>query len=120
MDQGRLVPDEVVIGIVEERLRQPEAARGFILDGFPRTAAQAVALDAMLARAGTPLDGVLDIASPVGQVVALLSTGLEGPVCHRTCNPAVGRLQDGFRCDEHRSTALPLSADDAAARIRTR
>src|SRR5688572_33453496 len=77
MDQGLLVPDEVVIGIVEERLRQPDAARGFILDGFPRTAAQAVALDAMLARAGTPLDGVLEIAAPVEQVVARLTTRLE-------------------------------------------
>ena len=52
MDAGRLVPDEVVIGVTEQRLRQPDAAGGFILDGFPRTAQQARALDALLAKLG--------------------------------------------------------------------
>jgi adenylate kinase len=56
MDAGRLVPDEVVIGVAEERLSQPDAARGFILDGFPRTAGQAAALDALLARLGVRLE----------------------------------------------------------------
>jgi adenylate kinase len=56
MDRGDLVPDEVVIGVAEERLRQPDAAKGFILDGFPRTAAQAEALDAMLGRLGVALE----------------------------------------------------------------
>jgi adenylate kinase len=56
MDAGRLVPDDVVIGVAEERLTQPDAARGFILDGFPRTAAQASALDALLARVGARLE----------------------------------------------------------------
>ena len=51
MDAGDLVPDDVVIGVAEQRLAPPDARRGFILDGFPRTAAQAEALDAMLARA---------------------------------------------------------------------
>ena len=56
MDAGRLVPDEVVIGVAEERLAQPDARRGFILDGFPRTAGQAAALDALLARLGVQLE----------------------------------------------------------------
>ena len=56
MDAGRLVPDDVVIGVAEERLRQPDAARGFVLDGFPRTAAQAAALDALLQRLGVKLE----------------------------------------------------------------
>ncbi|MEB2343362.1 MAG: adenylate kinase [Deltaproteobacteria bacterium] len=56
MDRGDLVPDEVVIGVAEERLGQPDAAKGFILDGFPRTAAQAAALDEMLARLGVALE----------------------------------------------------------------
>jgi adenylate kinase len=59
MDAGALVPDEVVIGLVEERLARPDAARGFVLDGFPRTAAQAEALDAMLRRRGESLDRVV-------------------------------------------------------------
>lgn len=59
MDAGDLVPDEVIIGLVEERLQQPDAEKGFILDGFPRTSAQAVALDAQLAKMERPLDAAL-------------------------------------------------------------
>jgi adenylate kinase len=59
MDTGGLVPDEVVIGLVAERLGQPDAANGFVLDGFPRTAAQAEALDRMLAGRGIALDRVV-------------------------------------------------------------
>lgn len=56
MDRGELVPDSVVIGVTEARLRQPDTEAGFILDGFPRTAEQARALDEMLARLGRRLD----------------------------------------------------------------
>lgn len=56
MDAGELVSDEIVIGIAEERLGQPDAKKGFLLDGFPRTLAQAEALERMLAKLGTPLD----------------------------------------------------------------
>jgi len=56
MDAGELVSDEIVIGIAEERLGQPDAKKGFLLDGFPRTLAQAEALERLLARMGTPLD----------------------------------------------------------------
>jgi adenylate kinase len=56
MERGELVPDEVVIAVAEERLAQDDARKGFILDGFPRTAAQAVALDALLERMGTRLE----------------------------------------------------------------
>jgi adenylate kinase len=59
MDQGALVPDEVVIGLVDERLSRPDAAPGYVLDGFPRTVAQAQALDALLRRLGQDLDRVV-------------------------------------------------------------
>ena len=61
MEAGKLVPDNVVIGLVEERIGQPDAASGFILDGFPRTVAQADALDKKLAALGSPLDAALQI-----------------------------------------------------------
>jgi adenylate kinase len=61
MDAGKLVPDEVVIGIVEERLKQPDAKKGFILDGFPRTVPQAQALDAALAKLGSEINHVVSI-----------------------------------------------------------
>ncbi len=59
MDAGALVPDDVVIGLVDERLARPDAGPGYVLDGFPRTVAQAEALDALLRRRGQDLDRVL-------------------------------------------------------------
>jgi adenylate kinase len=80
MDSGELVPDEVTITMIEERLAQPDAQSGFILDGFPRNLAQAEALDAMLADIGRKLDAVLffDIPDSVGTERALKRAELEG------------------------------------------
>ncbi len=64
MDKGALVPDEVTIGIVEERLLAEDCKDGFLLDGFPRTIAQAEALDAFLKKNGIKLDAVLDVNVP--------------------------------------------------------
>ncbi|MBS3898212.1 MAG: adenylate kinase [Dethiobacter sp.] len=61
MDKGALVPDEVVVGIVRERLTHKDCAGGYLLDGFPRTLAQAEALDAALQEMDTPLTGVLNV-----------------------------------------------------------
>lgn len=62
MDAGKLVPDEVVIGIIDERLQKPDCKKGFILDGFPRTVPQAEALDALLGKMATRIDAVIDLA----------------------------------------------------------
>lgn len=61
IERGELVPDDVTIGIVEERLQQPDCEQGFLLDGFPRTLAQAEALDEILGRLSTKLDHVVDL-----------------------------------------------------------
>ncbi|ALP37391.1 adenylate kinase [Paenibacillus sp. 28ISP30-2] len=61
IDKGELVPDDVTIGIVEERLQQPDCKKGFLLDGFPRTLAQAEALDQILGRLDTKLDDVINL-----------------------------------------------------------
>src|SRR3979409_2340599 len=66
MARGELVPDEVVVAIVSDRIDQPDARNGFILDGFPRTVPQAVALDRMLAAKGLKLDGVIELRGDAG------------------------------------------------------
>ncbi|HHY59884.1 MAG TPA: adenylate kinase, partial [Clostridia bacterium] len=73
MDAGQLVPDEVTIGIVKERLAEPDCANGFLLDGFPRTVAQAEALEQLLQDLGMSLDAVINISVPDEKLVARLT-----------------------------------------------
>jgi len=61
MDAGGLVSDEIVVGIIADRMEEPDAKKGFILDGFPRTVAQAEALDAMLSKKGMKLDSIVEL-----------------------------------------------------------
>jgi adenylate kinase len=72
MARGDLVSDEIVIAVAEQRLAAPDARRGFILDGFPRTAGQAAALDAMLARLGTPLQRCIALSLDEDEIVRRL------------------------------------------------
>jgi len=99
MDAGKLVPDEVTIGIVRERLQEPDCKKGFLLDGFPRTVAQAEALDEILASLDMQLDAVIDIQVPREELLKRL-TGRRMCKCgasyHITFSPP---LQDG-KCDK--------------------
>lgn len=74
MDRGELVPDEVVVAIIADRIDQPDAKRGFVLDGFPRTVPQAEALDRLLAERGLALDGVIELKVDEGILIKRIET----------------------------------------------
>ena len=82
MESGRLVPDDVVIGLAREKLTSAECSRGYILDGFPRTVAQAEALDRMLQETGSGgLDHVVSFDVPNAQIIRRLSGRRSCPTC---------------------------------------
>jgi adenylate kinase len=88
LDAGHLVPDEVVIGVVEERLGREDARGGFILDGFPRTLPQAEALDRFLSGEGHSLDAVIQFTAPEAEIVRRISGRWSCPNCQRVYHAA--------------------------------
>jgi adenylate kinase len=115
MDAGELVPDEVVIGIVKERLSEPDAEGGFILDGFPRTVGQAEALDQM----GVELEAVLNIEVSEEEVVRRLGGRLSCPNCGATFHEEFKPPTEEGVCDECGSD-LVKRPDDRPEAIRER
>lgn len=115
MDAGDLVPDEVVIGIVKERLSEPDAEKGFILDGFPRTVGQAEALDEM----GVELEAVLNIEVSEEEVVRRLGGRLSCPDCGATFHEEFKPPAEEGVCDEC-GTELVKRPDDRPEAIRER
>jgi adenylate kinase len=92
VNRGELVPDDVTIGMVQSRLLEPDCAKGALLDGFPRTPAQAEALKVMLAKLGSKVESVPYIAVPAAQLIERLSgrwtCRAEGHVYHQVYNPS--------------------------------
>jgi adenylate kinase len=120
MDAGQLVPDELMVGLVRERSLEDDAKDGFVLDGFPRTVPQAIALDAMLAERKLGLDGVVLLTAPDEELVRRLSSRWECPVCRRVYNSLTAPSKDGVHCDDHPAVELRQRVDDAEATVRTR
>jgi adenylate kinase len=111
MDAGALVPDEVVIGLIDERLGASECANGFILDGFPRTVAQAEALQELLERRGLTLDAVLELAVDEGALVDRMrkrvdETRAAGGAVRADDNPESFKT----RLEAYRAQTAPVSA----------
>lgn len=108
MSAGQLVPDSVVIGLVEERLTQPDAQKGFILDGFPRTVPQAEALHELLAKLSTPLDAVLqiDVSRDLLMERATLrrTDKRSGQIYHLKYNPPPADADLDHRADDQEET----------------
>jgi adenylate kinase len=89
--KGGYVPDEIMIGMIRERLREPDCAKGFILDGFPRTVPQAEALDVLMRELGRRFDRVLYLRVETPELLRRLSGRLVCPACQRTYPPGVER-----------------------------
>ena len=120
MDAGQLVADDIMLGIIRDRLARPDAARGFILDGFPRTIAQADGLAKQLAALGVSLDAVvlMDIEPEVllRRIAGRRSCRRCGRVFHVETNPP----QPGERCADGREHDLFQRPDDNEATVRQR
>jgi adenylate kinase len=119
MDRGEYVPDEVAVKMVLERLEEPDAREGFILDGFPRTAPQARALEEALAASGRPLQCVLDFRIGDEAAVRRLTNRLSCPNCKRVYNLSFKPPRVEGVCDAC-GGELKLRSDDDEATIRRR
>jgi len=118
MDAGKLVPDDIVNGIVDEALASPIAAKGFLLDGFPRTVPQATALDEMLARRGKKIEHVLSLEVPTDVLVDRLSGRQTCPKCQTSYGKDTPPKRAGI-CDKD-GEKLIVRPDDMPDRIRQR
>jgi adenylate kinase len=120
MEAGQLVPDEVMIGLISERIDQPDCKDGFILDGFPRSVPQAEALDRMLAEKGLQLDAVIELEVDEGALI--------DRIVHRfSCARCGAGYNDKFKlpkvdgvCDECGSTEFVRRPDDNAETMQKR
>jgi len=111
MDRGDLVSDDIVVGIIADRIEEADAKKGFILDGFPRTVAQAEAFDAMLAEKSLGLDAVIEFKVNEDELVDRIvkrarETEARGEQVRKDDNPEVFKT----RLEAYRSQTAPLSA----------
>ena len=120
MEAGKLVPDALMVGLIEDRIAQPDCAKGFILDGFPRTEAQAKALDTMLSKSGKKLDQVIEMEVDEKALT-------ERVVGRFTCAKCGTGYHDSFKrpkvdgvCDVCGSREVSRRKDDNAETMKTR
>ncbi len=119
MDKGALVPDEVTIGIVKERLLEDDCKKGFLLDGFPRTIAQAEALDVFLKENGIKLDAVLDVNVPAEILVRRMVGRRVCKTCGATYHVEFNPSKVEGVCDNCGSPLIQR-ADDTEATAKNR
>ena len=120
MDAGHLVTDDIVVGLIEEKLTHGTAAGGYIFDGFPRTLKQADALGALMARIGQPLDAVIELRvdddALKQRIVGRFTCGACGAVYHDINHPP----KVAGTCDTCGGTTMKRRADDTEDALRTR
>src|SRR6056297_2201085 len=120
MEAGALVPDEIVLAILKDRLAEPDTAAGVILDGFPRTEAQAEALDALLGAEGRQVDAAISLEVEDAAMVARVSGRYTCAACGEGYHDAFKRPAAEGVCDGCGGTAFKRRADDTADTVAAR
>ena len=119
MDQGLLVPDELVVDLVADRIVQDDCKNGFVLDGFPRTIPQAEALDEALKKLGTSIDYALNIEVPDDNIVTRMSGRRACPKCGATYHIVYAAPKTENICDKC-GTELIIRSDDKPETVKDR
>jgi adenylate kinase len=120
MDKGELVSDDIVVGIIAERIEQPDCKAGFILDGFPRTLQQAAALDRMLDGKGDKIDAVIELKVDYNRLVERIVGRYACAQCGEGYHDRFKRPKERGVCDVCGSTEFTRRADDNAETVTTR
>jgi len=120
MERGALVSDEIVLAVLRERLDQSDVAAGTILDGFPRTAAQAEALDTLLAERGQKIDAVISLEVDDDAMIARVSGRYTCATCGEGYHDSFKQPATDGVCDKCGGSEMKRRADDNAETVRTR
>ena len=120
MEAGQLVSDEIVIGIIDKRIDAPDCKSGFVLDGFPRTEKQAIALDEMLTRKGKKIDGVIELAVDEDALVERISGRFACAKCGAGYHDKFQRPKKEGVCDVCGGTEFTRRKDDNAETVKAR
>ena len=120
MDSGALVPDEVIIAMIEDRIGQPDCRNGVILDGFPRTVAQAEALDRMFAGKGLKLDRVVELVVDEGALVKRITGRFSCKTCGAGYHDTFQRPKKDGVCDVCGGTEFVRRDDDKEETVKAR
>ena len=119
ISNGKLVPDELTIKVIEARLKEPDLANGVILDGFPRTTEQAERLDKFLSQEGKKIDLVVNLETPVEELIERVVNRRKCPNCKADFNMKLNPPKTGEICD-FCGTPLERRADDNEETMRAR